>query len=34
MRVQIKEINKDQHIIIRSIGEEKVYGYWTCFGMN
>jgi len=31
MRVQIKEINKDQHIIIRSIGKEKVYGYWTYF---
>ncbi|MHB0881903.1 hypothetical protein ACYCSE_16100 [Paenibacillus sp. SEL1] len=31
MRVQIKELNKDQHIIIRSMGEEKVYGYWTYF---
>ncbi|APB76951.1 hypothetical protein PPYC2_19160 [Paenibacillus polymyxa] len=31
MRVQIKEINKDHHIIIRSIGKEKVYGYWTYF---
>ncbi|AZH28576.1 MULTISPECIES: hypothetical protein [unclassified Paenibacillus] len=31
MRVQIKEVNKDEKVIIRSIGEEKVYGYWTSF---
>ncbi|AHM65044.1 hypothetical protein LK13_19765 [Paenibacillus polymyxa] len=31
MRVQIKEVNQDEKIIIRNIGEEKIYGYWTYF---
>ncbi|MDP1509602.1 hypothetical protein L8C07_13370 [Paenibacillus sp. CMAA1739] len=31
MRVRINEVYKDEKIIIRSIGEEKVYGYWTSF---
>ncbi len=31
MRVQIKEIEKHHKIMIRSDGEEKVFGYWARF---